>query len=217
MHWKDLGLAVHWSCFLRHVNSVFQFAEPECLYFLYGVSVFWLFGEKETCFYVYFFLLNLQFTASTAISSYAVIIFKKLGSSINPYMSSILLAVSLTFGSLVTTHLADKLGRKKLNLISLLCSAHGLFITAIYHYLNINGFNLSKSFGWIPIISLCFVIFVSSAGVIPLSLICGLESLPAKVRTKSKNRKYELFSLVGFLSQINDFFSGFRFVRSVWR
>lgn len=141
---------------------------------------------------LHYMKIFLQFTASTAISSYAVIIFKKLGTSINPHMSSILLAVSLTLGSLATT-VADKLGRKKLNLISLLASASGLLITATYHYLNVNGFNMSASFGWIPAISLSLVIFASSAGIIPLSLICGLEILPAKVRIKSKSNDYNFF------------------------
>lgn len=145
------------------------------------------------------------------ISSYSLIIFKslKLGSWIYPF-GLILLALALTCGSLATTYLVDKLGRKKLNLISLLCSAYGLLVTAFYHYLNVHGFNLPEwIFGWIPILSLSLVIFASSAGIIPLSLICGLESLPTKVSITNEE--------IG-LRQANGIFRFYsRFVQLVWR
>lgn len=109
-------------------------------------------------------------------------IFEKAGTSLDPYISTIMLAVALILGSIFTTTLADKLGRKFLNIISLLGSAIGLFAVSLYHYLNINGFDLT-AFDWVPVVSLSFVIFISSTGIIPLSLICSVEYLPPKVLT----------------------------------
>lgn len=151
------------------------------------------------------------------ISSYALIIFKslKIGSWIHPF-GLILLAVAHTCGSLTTNYLVDKFGRnckQKLNLISLLGSALALFITAFYHYLNINGFNLSEWFWWIPILSLAFGIFVSSVGIIPLSLVCGVEILPTKVSGKSKKKKF----LKNFRQNYWIFCFHFSFVQLVWR
>lgn len=118
-------------------------------------------------------------TAGFTIISYAVTIFEKAGTSFNPNVSSILLAVSLIFGS-SATGLFDRFGRKLLNLISLMGSAVGLFSTSLYHYLYMHGFDLS-AFAWVPVISLSFVIFISSAGIMPLTFICSVENFPKKV------------------------------------
>lgn len=121
-------------------------------------------------------------TGHYMLTTYAVMIFKIADSSLlTPYMSSILLALALIFGSLTTTTLADILGRKVLILISLIGSAIGLFAMAVYDYLKLNGYNLS-SFTWIPVLSLSLVVFISSAGIIPLSVLVSIENLPPKVR-----------------------------------
>ncbi|XP_055295134.1 facilitated trehalose transporter Tret1-like [Sitodiplosis mosellana] len=125
---------------------------------------------------------NSQITAAFTIISYAVTVFEKAGTSINPYASSIVLAVALILGSLATTYLADRLGRKLLNLISLMGSAIGLFATSLYHYLYMNGIDLS-ALAWMPVINISLVIFISSAGIMPLTFICSVENLPKKIRT----------------------------------
>lgn len=125
-----------------------------------------------------------MFTALTAnfpLMNYAVLMFAKVGTTIDPYNASIMLAVALILGSLTTTYLADILGRKMLNFISLLGSAVGLFSTALFYYLHSIGFDLS-AYAWVPIFCLSLVIFISSAGIVQLSLICSVEYLPAKVR-----------------------------------
>lgn len=121
-----------------------------------------------------------QTTANFTITNYAVMIFEKAGTSIDPYVSSILLAVALILGSLFSTCLADILGRKILNIISLFGSAFGLFAVSLFHYLNRNGYDLS-AFAFVPAASLSFVIFISAAGIMPLSMVCSVEYLPAKV------------------------------------
>lgn len=124
-----------------------------------------------------------QCTAIFAITSYAVTTFAKVGTTtIDPYISSIILAVALIIGSLTTTYLADKFGRKMLNLISLMGSACGLLATALYYYLNLRGFGSELStHAWIPIVSLSSVIFFSSAGIATLANVCSVEYLPSKV------------------------------------
>lgn len=121
-----------------------------------------------------------QVTAITAIIVYAVSTFQKFGTFKNPYTPSIILATTLIFGSLTSSYLADKLGRKLLNCLSLMLTAVGLLITALFYYLNLNGHSLS-AYSWIPVCSLSFAIFVSSAGITALGLICSVENLPPKV------------------------------------
>lgn len=122
-----------------------------------------------------------QASCCFAIVNYSVMTFTKAGTSIDPHKSSIVLALALIFGSLASTYLADVLGRRTLNLISLFGAALSLFGTALYHYLNLNGCDLT-SFAWIPVVLLCSLVFISAAGIGPLSIICSVENLPRKVR-----------------------------------
>lgn len=121
-----------------------------------------------------------QFTANSTIISYSVLIFEKVKTSIDPYVSSIISAVALICGSLLTTTLADKLGRKMLILMSLVGSAIGLFAVATYYYLRINGFDLS-AYEYVPVTSISFVVVCGSAGIVPLAYVCSVEHLPPKV------------------------------------
>lgn len=122
-----------------------------------------------------------QVTACSAIISYAVIIFKKAhGTSLDPYMSSIILGVALIVGSFMTTYFADILGRRKLIMISLMGSAVGLLSLSLHHYLFLQGYDLS-AFTWVPVVCLSFVTFIASSGIVPLATICSVEYLPLKV------------------------------------
>lgn len=126
-----------------------------------------------------------QFTANVAIMSYSVTIFKifentKTSTSFDPYGSAIVLAIILILGSFLGTYFADILRRRILNFISLAGSAIGLFAISLYQYLKLNGFEL-PAFECVPLISLSFVMFFSSAGIMKLATICSVENLPPKV------------------------------------
>lgn len=114
--------------------------------------------------------------------SYGVLIFEKTGSSMDPYRSSIVIAVMQLVGNLCTTQLADTLGRKFLIIVSLIGSAMGNFSIALYMYLQINGHDLS-AYPWIPVASISFVMFIASAGILSLYNLYIVESLPTKVST----------------------------------
>lgn len=125
------------------------------------------------------FLVHL--CAPLIITTYGVVIFEKVGvSKIDPYYATILIGVLQLVGALCSTKFADTLGRKSLMILSVLGSALGLFIFALYSYLKQNEYNLTE-FEWIPVTSLSLVIFFSSAGIAPLFLLCVVENLPSKV------------------------------------
>lgn len=121
-----------------------------------------------------------QFTASFPIVSYAFMIFEKAGTSLTPFISTLISTVSFLIGSLHTAFLIEKLGRKLLTIVSLAGAALGLFAMSSYLYLKVIGYNLS-AFAWLPIILLSAVICLSSAGITPVSIICSVEYLPSKV------------------------------------
>lgn len=123
-----------------------------------------------------------QCTANFTITCYAAIVFKKIGSSMDPNVASVMLALALIFGSLATGFFCDRLGRKVLNLISFVGSFVGLFIAAAFYYVNLQYVDLSM-YQWVPVASLSLVVFISSAGIIPLVFICTVEYMPPKVFT----------------------------------
>lgn len=120
-------------------------------------------------------------TGYLVFTTYAVVIFEEAGASyIDPYIASISLAVLQLIGNLCTTRFSDTLGRKVLLIISLLGSALGMFIFALYVHLRKSGHDMT-AFEWIPVVSLSFVIFVASAGVVPLMFLSMVEHIPFKV------------------------------------
>ncbi|XP_055299425.1 facilitated trehalose transporter Tret1-like [Sitodiplosis mosellana] len=140
-----------------------------------------------------------QFTAKFPIISYAVMVFQKTGTSLDPYASSIMMAIALIIGSLTTTYFADRLGRKVLIIVSLLGSAFALLATSMYHYLYLNGYELS-SFAWVPLVSLSFDVFISSAGITPLMMVCSVENLPPKIRTFGMSIISFMMNIIAFVS-----------------
>lgn len=90
------------------------------------------------------------------------------------------------FGNVFSAQFVDSIGRKLLILISLVGNVVGLTALALYTYLNQAGFDLSL-YSWVPIVSLSFVFFITSAGIVSLASICAIEFLPSKVH-KQRNR-----------------------------
>lgn len=117
-------------------------------------------------------LASLAYTTGYLVfTTYSVVIFEMAGAThIDPHISSISLAVLQLIGNLCTTSFSDTLGRKALLIISLLGSAFGMLTFAMFSYLRHIGYDLT-AFEWVPVISLSFVIFVASAGVVPLMFL----------------------------------------------
>lgn len=124
-------------------------------------------------------LLN-QLTGCYVFLTYAVMIFAKIGTSVDPYTSTIILGIVQIAGTLLTTQLADKLGRKVLLNISLVGSVLGQLALVAFLYLDKLGFDVTL-FSWVPVASTGFVIFIASVGIVPLLAICTVEMLPPKV------------------------------------
>lgn len=124
----------------------------------------------------------LQCTLHFTLITYAVLIFSRTGTHIlDPHSSSIVLAVALLIGSLVSTYFVDILGRKISIILSVSGCVLGLSTMGLYQFLHVHNCDLS-SFTWVPVVSLSFVIFMSSSGIMPLSTVCGIENLPTKVQ-----------------------------------
>lgn len=141
-----------------------------------------------------------QLSGCSTFLIYAGTILTKTENSINPYTASIAFGVVQIIGSLFTTQLADRLGRKVPLIVSLFGSALGQITLATFTYLQGLGYDLSM-FNWVPLLSLSFIVFIATLGIVPLSSICTVEVLPAKVNFYF-NVEYIKWILFVFLFQI---------------
>lgn len=127
-------------------------------------------------------LLN-QLTGCYIFLTYAVMIFARIGTNVNPYTSTIILGIVQIAGSLLTTQLADRLGRKILLNISIVGSVLGQLSLAVFLYLDKVGVDVTL-LHWVPVASTGFVIFIASVGIVPLIPICTVEMLSPKASWK---------------------------------
>lgn len=126
-----------------------------------------------------------QFSGTFTLVNYAASIFKASGSDFDPNISSFFVGVLQIVGTSVTFFLIDRVGRKFLLIISTGGSAMGSMIMGTYSYLSVNGYDVS-SFNMVPVVSLSFVIFISSIGIIPIPYIIAAELFPQKVMKSIK-------------------------------
>lgn len=123
-------------------------------------------------------LASLAFlTGYMVFATYSVRIFQMVGTSIDPYMSSIAFALLQLIGNLCTAKFSDSLGRRTLLIVSLIGSALGMYSFSMYCYLTQIGYR----FDWIAVTSFLFTIFIASCGVVPLMFLSMVEALPYKV------------------------------------
>lgn len=108
-------------------------------------------------------------------------IFQAANTLIDPYMSSMILYILQIVGTISLTSLVDTLGRKLLMIVSMAGCTFGLSAMSTYMYLSSHGHDLTIV-DWIPVVSLGFVIFMSSVGIGSLTMLCIVESLPSEVR-----------------------------------
>ncbi|XP_031619137.1 facilitated trehalose transporter Tret1-like [Contarinia nasturtii] len=141
----------------------------------------------------------LQLTGCFIIINYAMLVFKNANTTMDPHISSIVLAIVQIFGGILSTSLSDTIGRKVLLVLSLLGSAFGLISLSAYLYLNHIGFNLSN-YSALPVACLAFVILTACAGIAPLSNVCAVENLPPKIRTHGMVLYTLWYNIVNFFA-----------------
>lgn len=121
-----------------------------------------------------------QMCGCFTIITYANFIFEQTGTTFDSNTSSIILAVLMICGTLVTTWLVDNVGRKKLLLTSMFGCCVGLSSMGTYLYLESIGLDV-QAFNWVPMASLGTVVLVTAFGLLVLPGICIIEWLPSKV------------------------------------
>lgn len=121
-----------------------------------------------------------QFSGSFALVNFAETIFKDSGSTIQPHIAAIVMAVLQIFGSYMTSTVIDKVGRKMLLVVSAMGTALGLAVMASYMHFQKLNYDLSH-LQLLPVVSLSFVLVVSSLGLVSVPYVIIAEVLPRKV------------------------------------
>lgn len=149
----------------------------------------------------------MQTTGIVIITNFASLILEQSGTSLGVNASSIILALMQIVGGLMSTQLGD-ISRKTTLYISLSCSAFGLFTFSLYSYLRHCGYDMSQ-YLWVPLVSMSFIILVSSAGIVALCNTLALENFSPKVSFASdqslfkeisvSNKKFNFFLTLVFI------------------
>lgn len=120
-----------------------------------------------------------QLSGGFAFINYASEIFAESGSSLSPNTSAIIIACIQLAGSIVSTIITEQVTRKFLYVSTCLGAVLGLLAFGIHGMLR-NFFDVTD-FNWIPVVSMSFVIFIASVGLMPLTFTMLSEILPLKV------------------------------------
>merc|ERR1712038_1781164 len=139
------------------------------------------FTEKK--YFKPFFILNflfflMIFSGKFTIDFYAVDFFQKTGTSINEYISAVILAFIHLVGSLLFIALVKKLSRKLLLSLSSLVMGISLAITGAWMY-----FSSSETTDWFPIISMLVYMLAAPLGLCSIPFLYIAEFFPSELRS----------------------------------
>lgn len=115
-----------------------------------------------------------QFSGVFALLFFVSTIFQYSGSSNPPNQSSIIVGIIQLIGAYCSTMLVDRAGRRLLISTSAFGISGGLFVFALYSYLNGLG-HVASYLNWIPLASFSFVLFIANFGVLTLPFLVMSE------------------------------------------
>lgn len=123
-----------------------------------------------------------EFSGCFTMINYTATIFAQSGSQIPPNRSAIIVAAIQLVGTVVSTRLVDRAGRRCL----LLCSAAGsglsLLVLGAYTYLNELGWPV-QPYSWVAVVAFASMLFLASCGIIPLPFVVMAELMPERIRS----------------------------------
>lgn len=113
--------------------------------------------------------------------TYGSKIIKESGTQVDTGTATILMGVAQLVGTIFASILVDKKGRRFLLSVSLAgcLLSHALLI--LFLELHKHGLDL-EVLHWMPVACLTSAVLCASSGIVPLALICLVESFPMKLR-----------------------------------
>lgn len=127
------------------------------------------------------------FSGTFAMINYTASIFRASGSTLDPHVSSIIIAIIQILGVYGSTNLVDRIGRKTLLIFSTSGAFIGLMLLGTYSYLNENGFDVAQ-YNCVPLLGFSTFVLTSCFGILPLPFIVLTEILPAEVKFEREEK-----------------------------
>ncbi|KAI4461063.1 sugar transporter-like [Holotrichia oblita] len=141
-------------------------------------------------------MITQQFTAISVILFYMPGIFETAGSSLPKEISTIIVGTTQVVATLVSSVIADKLGRRPLMLISTIPSSICLLTLSLYFYLRtIMDVNC---IAWLPIVALMVYIFFYNLGIGPMPITILSEIFPPHAKSTATSITIATCFLVSF-------------------
>ncbi|KAJ8874910.1 hypothetical protein PR048_022800 [Dryococelus australis] len=116
-----------------------------------------------------------------AIMTYTVAIFEESGSTLDPYISLILMGLLFTIGSMFSSLVVEKFGRRPLLLYTTILLAVSLISLGTCFYLKSLGWDLDYV-GWMPLVSVCLYNMVHGMALSPLPSAIVNETVTVHAR-----------------------------------
>ncbi|XP_034477654.1 facilitated trehalose transporter Tret1-2 homolog [Drosophila innubila] len=116
-----------------------------------------------------------------AVMFYTVMIFNMSGSTVDSYLSTIIVGVVNFLATLIATIVIDHAGRKMLLYISTLTAIVTLFVLSVFFYCKSINWNTSN-YGWLPLTSFVLYVLGFSLGLGPIPWLMIGEILPSRIR-----------------------------------
>ncbi|GJQ86904.1 hypothetical protein Trydic_g11776 [Trypoxylus dichotomus] len=127
-------------------------------------------------------MITQQLTAISVMTFYLQFIFESANSNIAPNIATIIIGVVQLFGSLSSTLIVDKVGRRPLLLSSTIITCLSLLVLSIYFYLLIH-LDDASNIGWLPIITLVIYRLAYGIGIGSLAQTILSEIFPPHVKS----------------------------------
>ncbi|KAJ8880454.1 hypothetical protein PR048_016924 [Dryococelus australis] len=117
-----------------------------------------------------------------AIVFYAVTIFKHSGSSLDPYICTIITGGVLAGATGVSAFIVDRFGRRRLLLLSGVCTTVCHATLGLYFYLYAHFPDTAANLGWLPLLSLCLYLITYTMGLGAVSWVLVGEMFPNAIK-----------------------------------
>lgn len=125
-----------------------------------------------------------QLSGTFAIMNYSSMIFAATESTLDPNTNTIIIGVVQILGAYTAIICVDRFGRKILMILSSSGMGFGMAILGVYGFINEQGQIDLLPLSWLPLVLMIFIIFIANIGIISLTFVLLIETLPVKVGEK---------------------------------
>ncbi|KAJ8941213.1 hypothetical protein NQ314_010461 [Rhamnusium bicolor] len=151
-----------------------------------------------------------QFSGIYITLFYSVTFFKEVGSTLNPYLASVLIGTVRMIMSCVNTYLLRTFHRRPLVMISGICMGICMGFSGLFTYWIKEG---TSTQNWVPVLLLLLYVITSMIGLLPIPWTMTAELFPIEIRGVAHSIAYSIANVLMFASvqsywALNDIFGG---------